>query len=278
MNPIPPPNNIASVVSGALAEDVGPGDATAELVPKGSQASASVVAREQGVLAGAPWVNETFKQLDRSVNVFWHYQDGQRLNAGDLVCEIEGNARAVLSGERTALNFLQFLSGTATESRRYADAVKGTGTQVIDTRKTVPGLRLAQKYAVAVGGCGNHRLGLYDAILIKENHIAAAGGIGAALARAMTTSVPVEIEVETIEQLMEAIELGAQRVLLDNFSLEQMREAVDWTRGRARLEASGNVDLQNIRSVAETGVDFVSVGALTKHVRALDLSLRFRGA
>lgn len=275
---VPPPDNIVSTVSGALVEDLGSGDATAALVPKDSYASASIVAREQGVLAGAPWVDATFSQLDPGAKVLWLYEDGQSVAEGDLLCRIEGNARALLSGERTALNFLQLLSGTATEARRYAEAVEGTGAQVIDTRKTLPGLRLAQKYAVAVGGCGNHRLGLYDAILIKENHIAAAGGIGAALAKASTASVPVEIEVETMGQLMEAIELGVQRVLLDNFNLEQMRRAVEWTNGRACLEASGNVDLQNVRTVAETGVDFISVGALTKHVRALDLSLRFRSA
>ena len=229
------------------------------------------------MLCGTAWVDEVFRALDAGVAVAWHHVDGDVLAAGDVICRLRGPARALLTGERTALNFLQTLCGTATLARRWAQAVAGTGTRVLDTRKTVPGLRLAQKYAVVCGGCHNHRVGLYDAVLIKENHIAAAGSVGAALAaaRALAPDLEVEIEVETLDQLREALAAGARRVLLDNFSPERLREAVALAGGRARLEASGGVTIDNVRAIAETGVDDVSVGALTKDVRAVDLSMRF---
>ncbi len=271
------PADIAETVARALAEDVGTGDLTAALIPAGDDARARIIAREAGVLCGAAWAEEAFRQVEPRVRVKWRKCDGDDLAPDDTLCELGGPARGILTAERTALNFLQTLSGTATTARRYAEAVAGTGATVIDTRKTLPGLRSAQKYAVAVGGGGNHRMGLYDFILIKENHIAAAGGVAAALAaaRAQNAGVPIEIEVETIAQLEEALDAGAERVLLDNFDLRGLREAVRIAAGRAKLEASGNVDFERLREIAETGVDFISVGALTKHLRALDLSLRF---
>jgi len=271
------PKDLNDVVARALAEDVGPGDLTAALVPAGARAEGRIIAREAGVLAGAPWAEETFRQVDSGVDVHWHVRDGADLAPDAVVCTLDGPARGILTAERTALNLLQTLSGTATVARRYADAVKGTGATVIDTRKTLPGLRRAQKYAVAMGGCGNHRMGLFDFILIKENHIAAAGGVTGALeaARAQNAGVPIEIEVETLTQLKEALGAGAERVLLDNFDVDGLREAVGVTAGRAKLEASGSVDFDQLRAIAETGVDYISVGALTKHVHALDLSLRF---
>lgn len=271
------PRDLSESVRRALAEDIGRGDLTAGLIPADETARAHITAREAGVLAGAPWGGEAFRQTEARIRVHWARQDGERLRAGETVCEISGPARGILTAERTALNFLQTLSGTASAAERYAAAVAGTGATVIDTRKTLPGLRSAQKYAVAMGGCGNHRMGLFDFILIKENHIAAAGGVAAALAaaRAQKPAAPIEIEVETLAQLEEALHAGAARVLLDNFDRDGLREAVRVTAGRAKLEASGNVGLENLRGIAETGVDFVSIGALTKHVRALDLSLRF---
>lgn len=271
------PDDLRDVVTRALAEDVGSGDLTAALIPAAARAEARIFAREQGVLAGAPWAQEVFRQVDPHIAVRWNRRDGAALMPDTTVCTLAGPARGILTAERTALNFLQTLSGTATTAHRYAEAVEGTGAAVIDTRKTLPGLRSAQKYAVAVGGCRNHRMGLYDFILLKENHIAAAGGVAAALtaARARATDVPVEIEVETLAQLDEALAAGARRVLLDNFDLAGLREAVRIAAGRAQLEASGGVDLEHLRAIAATGVDYVSVGALTKHVRALDLSLRF---
>jgi nicotinate-nucleotide pyrophosphorylase (carboxylating) len=274
---LPSRDAIAAQVRAALAEDVGSGDRTAALVPASAVADAAIVTREPAVLCGTAWVDEVFRQLDAGVAVAWLRADGDALAAGDVVCRLRGPARALLTGERTALNFLQTLCGTATLARRWAQAVAGTGTRVLDTRKTVPGLRLAQKYAVVCGGCHNHRVGLYDAVLIKENHIAAAGSVGAALAAAsaLAPDLEVEIEVETLDQLREALAAGARRVLLDNFALERLREAVALTGGRARLEASGGVTIDNVRAIAETGVDDVSVGALTKDVRAADLSMRF---
>jgi nicotinate-nucleotide pyrophosphorylase (carboxylating) len=275
------PEDIQEVVARALAEDVGPGDVTADLVPAGCGARAKVVSREDAVLCGTDWFDEVFAQLDPAVAIEWTVGDGARIRAGTELCRLDGPARPLLTGERTALNFLQTLSGTATMARRYADAVEGTGCRVLDTRKTLPGLRAAQKYAVACGGATNHRRGLYDALLIKENHIIAAGGIGASLAaaRAAHPGLTVEIEVESLDELEAALDGGADIVLLDNFAPETLREAVARTRARpgclTRLEASGNVELENVRHIAETGVDFVSVGGLTKHLRAVDLSMRF---
>lgn len=265
----------------ALAEDVGPGDLTAELVPAEQRAVARVVTRENCVLCGQPWFDEVFAQIDKSVEVEWRCHEGERVGENQELCEIRGPARAVLTGERTALNFLQLLSATATAARHYADAVAGTATIILDTRKTIPGLRLAQKYAVTIGGAKNHRIGLYDAILIKENHITAAGGIGPAVGNAMrnSTNVLIEVEVETLDQLAETLATPAHRVLLDNFSLSGMRKAVAMRNDRnedVTLEASGGITLDNVREIAATGVDFISVGALTKDVRAVDLSMRFR--
>lgn len=276
------PKDISSAVARALEEDVGTGDVTADLVPASRGATATVVSREDAVLCGAAWFDEVFAQLDRAVRIDWSVADGERVGATTEICRLRGPARALLSGERTALNFLQSLSGTATVARRYADAVAGTGCRVLDTRKTIPGLRAAQKYAVACGGAVNHRHGLYDAILIKENHIIAAGGIAAALraARTLHPGLSVEIEVESLAELDQALDGGADIVLLDNFPLAGLREAVERARARpdctARFEASGNVELPNVQAIAATGVDFVSVGGLTKHVRAIDFSMRFR--
>jgi nicotinate-nucleotide pyrophosphorylase (carboxylating) len=272
------PVDVAENVRRALAEDVGAGDLTAGLVSAGAQAEARVITREDAVLCGAAWFDEVFRQLDGRVRIAWHAKDGDAVRAGQTLCELRGPARALLTGERTALNFLQLLCGTATRARQYAEAVRGTRAAVLDTRKTVPGLRRAQKYAVACGGGKNHRLGLYDGILIKENHIAAAGSVTAALdaaRRATPPGVPVEIEVENLEQLREALAAGADHLLLDNFSVADLKAAVAETRGRAKLEASGGVGLSGLRAIAETGVDYISVGEITKNVRALDLSMRF---
>ncbi len=276
--PLVPPTDIAETVRRALAEDVGAGDLTANLIPGTTTTRAQVVAREEAVLCGTAWFDEVFRQLDRKVRVEWNARDGEPVRENQVLCTLEGPARAILTGERTALNFLQSLSGTATVTRRYVEAIRGTKAAVLDTRKTLPGLRTAQKYAVRAGGGQNHRMGLYDAILIKENHIAAAGSVAGAVnatrhgAPAGTT---VEVEVEDLAQLNEALAAGTDRILLDNFSLKRLREAVQATAGRARLEASGGITLENIRAIAETGVDCISIGALTKHVRAVDLSLRF---
>jgi len=263
-------------VTAALQEDVGSGDLTALLVPADQTAQAAVVAKESAVLAGGPWFEAVFRRLNPAVEVKWLRQDGEVMQAGETICHVEGPARTVLTGERTALNFLQTLSAVATVTRRYVEAVRGTRAVVADTRKTLPGLRLAQKYAVRMGGGQNHRLGLYDGILIKENHIAAAGGIGPALQAATRVSakVPVQIEVESLAQLGEALDAGAKLVLLDNFDLDGLREAVRINAGRATLEASGGITLDDLRAVAETGVDRISVGALTKDVKAIDLSMR----
>ena len=274
------PQDIADQVARALAEDVGPGDVTAKLVPAGARAVATLITREDMILCGAAWVRETFRQLDTAVAIDWRAQDCDAVAAGAVICEIRGPARAVLTGERCALNFLQTLSGTATETRRYVNAVAGTACRILDTRKTIPGLRHAQKYAVRCGGGHNHRLGLHDRVLIKENHIAAAGSIASALklAREQSPGVPVEIEVEDLAEFAAALAARPDTIMLDEFSLEDMRSAVQLRRERApgvELEASGGVDLARLKAVADTGVDCISVGALTKHVRAIDLSLRF---
>ena len=264
-------------VAAALAEDIGSGDLTALLTPAAHPARGIVVSREEAVLCGAAWFEACFRQLDAGARIRWHAADGARIHAGQMLCEIEADTRALLSAERPALNFLQLLSGTASVTRKYVDAVAGTRARIVDTRKTLPGLRLAQKYAVRCGGGTNHRLGLYDGILIKENHIMAAGGVAPVLAQARALApegVFIQIEVETLEQLEEALAAGAQMILLDNMDLAQMRKAVALSAERAVLEASGGVDLSKVRAIAETGVDRISIGSLTKDVRAIDLSLR----
>jgi nicotinate-nucleotide pyrophosphorylase (carboxylating) len=265
-------HNIAT----ALAEDVGSGDLTGLLVPADQQVQAQVLVRENAVLCGAPWFEGVMRQVDPRIRIEWDYAEGALMAANSRVCRLHGPARSLLTAERGALNFLQLLSGVASATRRYVDLVQGTRAQVLDTRKTLPGLRLAQKYAVRVGGGANQRLALYDGVLIKENHIAAAGGIEAALraAHELGEGVTVQIEVETLEQLRTALAAGAVSILLDNFSLEQMREAVAISNGRALLEASGGVNAQSLRAIAETGVDRISVGSLTKDVKATDYSLR----
>lgn len=268
---------IARNVDAALSEDIGGGDLTALLTPAEQPARGIVVSREAAVLCGSAWFDACFHRLDARARIRWHARDGDRIDAGQTLCEIEADTRALLTAERPALNFLQLLSGTATVTRSYVDAITGTRAQIVDTRKTLPGLRLAQKYAVRCGGGVNHRLGLYDGILIKENHIMAAGGVAPVLAQARELApqgVFIQIEVETLEQLGEALAAGAKMILLDNMDLAQMRKAVSLTAGRALLEASGGVDLPKVRAIAETGVDRISVGSLTKDVRAVDLSLR----
>ncbi|NNL57542.1 MAG: carboxylating nicotinate-nucleotide diphosphorylase [Pseudomonadales bacterium] len=264
-------------VEQALAEDIGDGDISAALIDADKVYATRVIAREPAVICGRAWVESTFMHIDSSVELEFAVEDGDSVNAGDTLFTATGNARSILTAERTALNFLQLLSGTATLSRSYADAVAGTKAKVLDTRKTLPGLRIAQKYAVLCGGCSNHRIGLYDAYLIKENHIAACGSISAAIARArqLEPDKRVEIEVENSDEFAKALEAGADIIMLDDFSLADMRKAVQQNQGRAKLEASGSMSLANIRDVAETGVDFISVGALTKHLRAIDLSMRF---
>tara|TARA_B000000557_G_scaffold261723_1_gene261189 strand:- start:280 stop:1107 length:828 start_codon:yes stop_codon:yes gene_type:complete len=267
---------IAKLVTQALSEDVANGDITAELIGADVQASGRIVTREDGILCGTTFALEAFQQIDPSCHVEWAAQDGDSIAADSLVCTLSGPARALLTGERTALNFLQLLSGTATTAGQYAARVAHTKVKLLDTRKTVPGLRRAQKYAVTCGGCYNHRIGLFDAFLIKENHISAAGGIAEAVAAARNVAPdkPVEIEVETEAELEQALTAGADRIMLDNFTLAALRDAVSLTAGRAELEASGNVTDETLVAIAETGVDFISIGALTKHVRALDLSMR----
>ena len=262
----------------ALAEDIGSGDITAQLIPAERLARASVITREAAVIAGTAWVDAVFRQLDPRVAVHWQVGDGDRVVADQVLFTLEGPARSLLTGERSALNFLQLLSGVATRCQHYADLVEGTGVRLLDTRKTLPGLRLAQKYAVTCGGCHNHRIGLYDAFLIKENHIAACGGIAEAVAaaRRIAPGKPVEVEVESLGELEQALLAGADIVMLDELSLDDMRTAVAVNGGRAKLEASGGISDETLRSVAETGVDYISIGALTKHVRAVDLSMRLR--
>lgn len=268
---------IDALVNQALIEDIGSGDITAELVGEDETLHARVITREPGVLCGRAFAETVFATVDASLLVSWHCADGDVLAADDLLFEVSGPARSVLTAERTALNFLQLLSGTASYSRSLAALVEDLPVRLLDTRKTIPGLRLAQKYAVTCGGCHNHRIGLFDAFLIKENHIAACGGIESAIAAAKATAPgkPIEIEVESLDELKIAISAGADRVMLDNFSLDDMREAVQIAAGRSELEASGNVNEQTLRAIAETGVDFISIGALTKTVIPLDLSMRF---
>ena len=267
---------IQQLVDLALEEDIGSGDITAELVQPNSLAKASVVSREAGVLCGSIFVDAVFSTLDPDITIEWYKSDGDLLEPNDTLFSVSGNARKILTGERTALNFLQLLSGTASLAQRFANHVAGTGVRLLDTRKTVPGLRLAQKYAVTCGGCHNHRIGLYDAFLIKENHIEACGGIAAAIsaARQSAPGKVVEIEVETLDELQLALGAKADRIMLDNFSEAMLRDAVAANAGQSELEASGNVAEHNLRSIAETGVDFISIGALTKRVEPLDLSMR----
>ncbi len=266
-------------IRAALAEDVGTGDVTGRLVPEHELVQARVIVREAAVLCGAPWFEAVMKQLDSRIRIEWRYAEGDMMVADSEVCAITAPARALLTAERTALNFLQLLSGVATATRKYADAIRGTRAAVLDTRKTLPGLRLAQKYAVRVGGGQNQRLALYDGILIKENHIAAAGGIAQAMqaAFALDAGVSIQIEVESLEELDQALTAGATSILLDNFSLDMMREAVKRSSGRALLEASGGISMDTVRAIAETGVDRISIGSLTKDVRATDYSLRIVG-
>ena len=271
-------NAIVENVRDALAEDIGSGDITAALIPAEQPAIASVISREEGIVCGRDWVTEVFQQLDERVEITWHVKDGEQVIPDRLLFELQGPARSLLTGERAALNFLQLLSGIATRCHQYVHAVEGRGVALLDTRKTIPGLRLAQKYAARCGGCQNHRLGLYDAFLIKENHIEACGGIpeAVATARLHVPDAPVEVEVETLEQLALALDAKADRIMLDNFSLEDMRQAVRHTNGRAELEASGGITLDRLVAVADTGVNFVSLGTLTKDVKALDLSMRLQ--
>lgn len=268
--------DIAKSVAIALAEDIGPGDITAQLIPAEQTADANIITRENCVFCGKAWVEEVFRQLDPQVQIMWHIEDGQAAAANSILFALKGSARSLLTGERAALNFVQTLSGTATISKQYADQVAHTGVKLLDTRKTIPGLRTAQKYAVACGGCHNHRVGLYDAFLIKENHIAACGGITQAIAtaRAIAPGKPVEVEVETFAELDQALDAKADIIMLDNFSIDDMKKAVTITAGRAKLEASGNINEQTLIPTAETGVDFISIGGLTKHCRAVDLSMR----
>ncbi len=274
--------SIGPGVTAALAEDVGAGDLTASLVDADAVVGAQIIARESLVLCGEEWVNEVFRQVDENIIIDWYIGDGGRAEKNDIICKLVGPARALLTGERTALNFLQTLSSTATITARYVKAIEGTRAKVLDTRKTIPGLRLAQKYAVTCGGGQNHRVGLFDAILIKENHIKSAGSITAALQAAgeLGADVLIEVEVESREELLEALNAGAQRVLLDNFPVEDLKTAVETNQGygyvAAELEASGNVTLDTIREIAETGVDYISTGALTKNVSAADLSMLFK--
>lgn len=264
-------------VAASLAEDIGTGDLTARLVPASRGARGRVITREDAVLCGTAWFNATFAALEPDASVIWHVRDGERIKPGQLLCEVDASARSLLTAERTALNFVQLLSGTATLTSTFVQAVAGTQAKIVDTRKTLPGLRLAQKYAVKVGGGTNHRIGLYDGILIKENHIIAAGSIKAVIEQAKSfapSNVFIEVEVEDLAQLEEALEAGARMILLDNMDLNQMREAVAINQGRAELEASGGVNLERVRAIAETGVDRISIGSLTKDVRAIDLSLR----
>ncbi len=260
----------------AIEEDVSTGDITAELIPESQQATAQIISRDQAVIAGRAWVDEVFKQVDPTVEVEWKVADGDCVAANTLLFTLKGSARSLLTGERAALNFLQTLSGTATLAKQYSDKVANTSVKLLDTRKTLPGLRLAQKYAVTCGGCYNHRIGLFDAFLIKENHILAAGGIESAISQAKTNhpGKPVEVEVESFAELNQALQAGADIIMLDNFTPDQMREAVALVNGKAKLEASGNITDDTLLSYAETGVDYISIGALTKHCRAIDLSMR----
>jgi nicotinate-nucleotide pyrophosphorylase (carboxylating) len=268
--------DIARLVTQCLTEDIGTGDLTARLIDASTICRARVIVREHAVLCGTAWFDQVYASVDPNVSVQWEAADGDRVEPGQLICTVNGPARGVNSGERTALNLLQTLSGTATVARRHADAVAGTATVILDTRKTLPGLRRAQKYAVRCGGCANHRMGLHDAMLIKENHIAAAGGLRNAVnaARAANPHAPLEVEVETLEQLDEALGLEVTMIMLDNFTVDDIRDAVARSRGKARLEVSGGVELDDLAELAATGVDFISIGSLTKHLHATDFSMR----
>lgn len=273
-------NILAAVVNNvrqALQEDIGNQDLTANLIPADTVATAHIISREPATLCGRLWVNEAFVQVDPAIQINWFFDDGDRITANDILCEMHGSARSLLTVERCALNFIQTLSATATIAQQYADAVKGISVKVLDTRKTIPGLRIAQKYAVSCGGCYNHRIGLFDGILIKENHILATGSIAAAIdaARMIDVNVPLEIEVETLDELEQALAAKADIILLDNFSTEQLKQAVATNSGKAQLEASGGITLSNIRQTADTGVDRISIGALTKDIQSIDLSMRF---
>ena len=274
-----PPLDLEQQVAIALAEDLGEGDVTAELVPASQHVTGRVITREQAIVCGRPWVTETFRQLDPTVQVTWHVNDGDRIIPDQPLFEVAGPARPILTGERTALNFLQLLSATATAARLYVEAIAGTGCAILDTRKTLPGLRTAQKYAVLCGGAQNHRIGLFDQVLIKENHIAAAGSLSAAIAaaRRVAGKRKVEVEVETLPELEQALAAAPDIIMLDEFNLADLKTAVELNRLKGRpvkLEASGSVTLQTVRSVAATGVDYISIGGITKHVRAVDLSMR----
>ncbi|MBB3229053.1 nicotinate-nucleotide pyrophosphorylase (carboxylating) [Luteibacter sp. Sphag1AF] len=275
---LPSAAQIRADVERALAEDIGTGDATADLLPAEGRATATLTCREDAVLCGTAWFDACFRQLDPNVSITWTAADGDRIPAGIRLAEIRGQARALVTAERSALNFLQLLSATATVTGRYVDAIAGTRTRLLDTRKTIPGLRMAQKYAVLCGGGVNHRVGLFDALLVKENHIAAAGGIAAAVraGREKHPGLLLEVEVENQSELEQALAAGVDRVMLDNYTPEQLAEAVRFVDGRVSLEVSGNVEIDTIRAIAETGVDYISSGALTKHVRAIDLSLRLQ--
>ncbi|MGB4074212.1 carboxylating nicotinate-nucleotide diphosphorylase [Pseudomonas sp.] len=269
-------NEIEANARRALAEDIGSGDITAQLIPAERLAHATVITRDSAIICGTAWVDAVFRQLDPRVAVHWQVTDGQRAEPNQVLFELEGPARALLTGERSALNFLQTLSAVATRCQHYADLVQGTAVKLLDTRKTLPGLRLAQKYAVTQGGCHNHRIGLYDAFLIKENHIAACGGIAQAVtaAQRIAPGKPVEVEVESLEELRQALGAGADIIMLDELSLDEMRQAVTLTQGQAKLEASGGVNESTLCSIANTGVDYISIGTLTKDVKAVDLSMR----
>jgi nicotinate-nucleotide pyrophosphorylase (carboxylating) len=277
---IEPPADLPDQVSRALREDIGSGDVTAGLIDAQKQFRAHVLCRQQAILCGAPWFNETFRQIDPAVGIHWRLAEGSRVAADTTLCELSGPARSILTGERTALNFLQLLAATATATHRYVEALQGTACRVLDTRKTIPGLRSAQKYAVRCGGGQNHRIGLYDLVLIKENHIAAAGSITAAIAAARISApgLRIEVEAENLQQLREALDADADIIMLDNFDTDRMRAAVALNRSHANqalLESSGGVTFEQLRSIAQTGVDYISVGALTKNVEAIDLSMRF---
>jgi nicotinate-nucleotide pyrophosphorylase (carboxylating) len=267
-------DEIIANVKSALAEDMGSGDITAELIPNDSVATATLVTREHAVLSGIAWFDEVFNQLDNTIKLEWLVTDGDIITPDQKLCQIDGPARSILTGERTAINFLQTLSATATTVASHVDLIKDTNAKILDTRKTIPGLRLAQKYAVTCGGGINHRIGLYDAILIKENHILAAGSITEAILQAKKKNVPVEVEVESLQELEEALIAKPDQILLDNFNIAELIKAVSITQGRVKLEASGNIGRHNLHTIAETGIDYISIGALTKNVNAIDFSMR----
>ena len=268
-------NDLTHNVQQALHEDLGDGDLTAQLIDAETQAYARVICREHAVICGRPWFDEVFKQLDDHISIHWYVTEGQKVQPDTLLCELKGSARHILSGERTALNFLQTLSGTATVTAEYVAELQGFNTQLLDTRKTLPGLRLAQKYAVKCGGATNHRIGLYDAILIKENHIIACGDIQQAVKKAKVSDVTVEVETESLEEVEMALDAGADIIMLDNFALADIQKAVEMVAKRAKLEVSGNVEIAGLKTLAATGVDYISTGAITKHLKAIDLSMRF---